>query len=54
MWGRVVNRLCGAENFCDEWCYISIVPESLGTIKSVWYFDNFASCKNDFVVHAVM
>lgn len=43
--------MCGAENLCDEWCYISIVPESLGSIKSVWYFDNFTSCKNDFVVH---
>ena len=39
---------------CDEWCYISIVPESLGSIKSVWYFDKFSSCKTDFVVHAVM
>jgi hypothetical protein len=43
--------VCEAENLCDDWCYISIVPESLGSIKSVQYIDKFALCKTDFLVH---
>lgn len=43
--------MCEAENLCDEWCCISIVPESLGSIKSVQYIDKFTSCETDFVVH---
>lgn len=46
--------MCEAENLCDEWSYISIVPGSLGSIKSVslWYFDHFSSCRTDFALCA--